>query len=197
MTRTVTRSARRPALRTARTPSIVTDARSEDLRVEFSGWDPEIYQPGFAAQTAVPADALGSNDTSVQFVRLGTDDADHVDLALIIPDQVIQANAPISTAIEYAGDPLNPANTLTESAAVVAQPWADFGAFEDPGWPFGRVTLASFQQVGSVWGTSYIRNGNRMLGDFAVDVARSASGGLDKRGLTAKKAFLVRIQDAD
>ena len=45
----------------------------------------------------------------------------------------------------------------------MAQPWADFGAFEDPGWPFGRVTLASFQQVGSVWGTSYIRNGNRML----------------------------------
>ena len=45
----------------------------------------------------------------------------------------------------------------------MAQPWADFGAYEDPGWPFGRVTLATFQQVGSVWGTSYIRNGNRML----------------------------------
>ena len=141
----------------------VTDARSEDLRIEFSGWDPEIYQPGFAVQTAVPADALGSSDTSVQFVTLGTDDADHVDLALIIPDQVIQANAPISTAIEYAGDPLNPANNLTDSDAVVAQPWSDFGAYEDPGWPFGRVTLASFQEVGSVWGTSYIRNGNRML----------------------------------
>ena len=141
----------------------VTDARSQDLRIEFSGWDPEIYQPGFAVQTAVPADALGSSDTSVQFVTLGTDDADHVDLALIIPDQVIQANAPISTAIQYAGDPLNPANALTDSDAVVAQPWADFGAYEDPDWPFGRVTLATFQQVGSVWGTSYIRNGNRML----------------------------------
>ena len=46
----------------------VTDARSQDLRVEFSGWDAEVYQPGFAAQTALPAGALGSNDTSVQFV---------------------------------------------------------------------------------------------------------------------------------
>ena len=43
---------------------IAADARSQDLRIEFSGWNPEIYQPGFATQTAVPAGALGSNDTS-------------------------------------------------------------------------------------------------------------------------------------
>ena len=26
-----------------------TGARSQDLRIEFSGWDQEVYQPGFAA----------------------------------------------------------------------------------------------------------------------------------------------------
>ena len=81
----------------------VSGARSNYLRVQFSGWDSNVYQPGFAAQSAVPANSLGENDTTVQFVELGTADASHVDLSLVIPDQVIQANAPIATAIEYAG----------------------------------------------------------------------------------------------
>src|SRR6185437_12414836 len=85
----------------------VSGARSNYLRVQFSGWDPAVYQPGFAAQSAVPSGSLGENDTSVQFVELGTPDAAHVDLGLVIPDQVIQGNAPIATAIEYAGDPSN------------------------------------------------------------------------------------------
>ena len=114
----------------------------------------------------------GQNDTSVQFVELGTADAAHVDLGLVIPDQVIQGDAPIATAIEYAGDPSN-AGTLSTDAALVAQPWSDYGASEDPAWPFNRVTLATFGQVGAIWGTSYIRNGNVML---ASPVVKRMSG---------------------
>ena len=33
--------------------------------------------------------------------------------------------------------------------------------------------------------------------DFAVDVARGATGGLDKRSLAAQKSFLVRIENAN
>ena len=33
--------------------------------------------------------------------------------------------------------------------------------------------------------------------NFAIDVARRATGGLDERGLAAQKAFLVRIENAD
>ena len=50
----------------------ISGAKSNYLRVQFSGWDPSVYQPGFAAQTAIPANSKGENDTSVQFTELGT-----------------------------------------------------------------------------------------------------------------------------
>ena len=168
----------------------VSGARSNYLRVQFSGWDPNVYQPGFAAQTAVPANSLGENDTSVQFVELGTADASHVDLSLVIPDQVIQGDAPIATAIEYAGDP-SKAGTLSTDAALVAQPWSDYGASEDPAWPFNRVTLATFGQVGAIWGTSYIRNGNVML---ASPVVKRMSG-LGGSGGTRALGNIYRVND--
>ncbi len=168
----------------------VSGARSNYLRVQFSGWDSNVYQPGFAAQSAVPANSLGENDTTVQFVELGTSDASHVDLSLVIPDQVIQGNAPIATAIEYAGDPSN-ASTLSTDAALVAQPWSDYGASEDPAWPFNRVTLATFGQVGAIWGTSYIRNGNVML---ASPVVKRMSG-LGGSGGTRALGNIYRVND--
>ena len=81
----------------------VAGAFSADLRIEFSGW-PDEYEPAFAAQGAEPPSVLGANDTSVQFVTLdGAGDATGVDFGLVIPDQVVQTNAPIATAIQYAG----------------------------------------------------------------------------------------------
>ena len=168
----------------------VSGARSNYLRVQFSGWDSNVYQPGFAAQSAVPANSLGENDTTVQFVELGTSDASHVDLSLVIPDQVIQGDAPIATAIEYAGAP-SKASTLSTDAALVAQPWSDYGASEDPAWPFNRVTLATFGQVGAIWGTSYIRNGNVML---ASPVVKRMSG-LGGSGGTRALGNIYRVND--
>ena len=76
-----------------------------DLRVEFSGWG-DGYEPAFAAQGAPPATTQGDNNTSVQFVTLGAGGAaTGVDFGLVIPDQVIQPDAPIATVIQYAGDP--------------------------------------------------------------------------------------------
>ena len=168
----------------------VSGAKSNYLRIQFSGWDPTVYQPGFAAQTPIPANSQGENDTSVQFTELGTPEAAHVDLGLIIPDQVIQGDAPIATAIEYAGDPSN-ANTLGTDAALVAQPWSDYGAAEDPAWPFNRVTLATFGQVGAIWGTSYIRNANVML---ASPVVKRMSG-LGGTGGTPALGNIYRVND--
>ena len=168
----------------------VSGAKSNYLRIQFSGWDPSVYQPGFAAQTPIPANSQGENDTSVQFTELGTAEAAHVDLGLIIPDQVIQGNAPIATAIQYAGDPSN-ASTLSTDAALVAQPWSDYGASDDPAWPFNRVTLATFGQVGSIWGTAYIRQGNMMLASPAV----KRMSGLGGTGGTRALGNIYRVNN--
>ena len=46
-------------------------------------------------------------------------------------------------------------------------------------------------------GLHTLRDGIGKENDFAVDVTRGASGGLDERRLAAKEAFLVGIEDAD
>ncbi len=100
-----TSSAPRPAPRTAPT-HCPSRARSRAiLRVEFSSWGDD-YEPAFAAQGAPPATTQGDNNTSVQFVTLDAGGAaTGVDFGLVIPDQVIQPDAPIATVIQYAGDP--------------------------------------------------------------------------------------------
>ena len=148
MTSTVTWSARRPVLRTARTRST---SRTPGRKTSESSSPAGIPR---STSRASPRRQRCRPTRSARTTRRSSSSSSapmtptHVDLALIIPDQVIQANAPISTAIEYAGDPLNAATLSPTATRVVAQPWSDFGASEDPGWPFDRVTLATFQQVG-------------------------------------------------
>ena len=73
----------------------------------------------------------------------------------------------------------------------MAQPWSDYGASEDPAWPFNRVTLATFGQVGAIWGTSYIRNGNMML---ASPVVKRMSG-LGGAGGTRALGNIYRVNN--
>lgn len=151
-----------------------TDALSNDLRVEFSDW-PEQYEPGFAAQGTQPAWADGANDTSVQFVTLAGSPAaaTGVDFGLIIPDQVIQPDAPIATAIMYAGDPQrvqqgNPNYAPDQLSTIVAQPWSKTGSSDNPNHFDQRAELANFKQVGSVYGLSYNRTKNFFLSSAVI-----------------------------
>ncbi|GAA1953545.1 hypothetical protein GCM10009776_14240 [Microbacterium deminutum] len=139
----------------------VAGAFSADLRIEFSGW-PDQYEPAFAAQGAEPPSVLGANDTSVQFVALdGAGEATGVDFGLVIPDQVVQTNAPIATAIQYAG---LRTSTAAGMASVVAQPWSLIGSSDAANWPPpARQTLATYGQVGSTWGLTYNRITNAMI----------------------------------
>ena len=149
MTPTVTGSERPPVAPTAPTRSTsagrgpIPPGRSSPAGI------PSVYQPGFAAQTAIPANSLGENDTSVQFVELGTDGRrarrprpDH-------PRPGHPGERPdrhghrVRRGSEQPGE-----HPEHRRRAVVAQPWSDYGAAEDPAWPFDRVTLATFGQVG-------------------------------------------------
>lgn len=138
----------------------VADAFSDDLRIEFSDW-PEEYEPAFAAQGDEPPSAIGANNTSVQFVALSGGAVEDVDFGLVVPDQVVQTNAPIATAIQYAG--LTTSVSGAESA-VVAQPWSLIGSSDAGGWPPAqRQTLATYGEVGSTWGLTFNRTTNAML----------------------------------
>lgn len=108
----------------------------------------------------------------------------------MIPDQVIQSNAPIATAIQYAGSPQNSSGLSTDDA-LVAQPWSDYGASDSSDWPFNRVTLATFGQVGSIWGTSYIRSDNMMIA--AASVKRMS--GLNGSGGTRALGTIFKVTD--
>ena len=169
MTPTVTRSARRPALRTARTPSMWRAPGRQDLRIEFSGWDRGGLPAGLRQRRRPCRPARSARTTPrSSSSQLGTGDADHVDLGLIIPDQVIQANAPISTAIEYAGDP--PTRPTPSPRATPS--WLSRGRTSAPPKTRAGRSAGSRWRASSrwapIWGTSYIRNGNRMLASPTV-----------------------------
>lgn len=177
----------------------VADAYSSDLRVEFSDW-PAQYEPAFAAQGVEPPSTIGANDTSVQFVTLdASGSAADVDFGLVIPDQVIQNDAPLATAIQYAG---LPAATAKDLSAIVAQPWSAVGSSDDPNHFDKRTEVASFGEVGSVWGLSYNRTGNflvaaaslkRMsgMGDLGIDGIYGAVDVLNPDGSTNPAASIV------
>ena len=123
------------------------------------------YEPAFAAQGAPPATTQGDNNTSVQLVTLDAGgSAAGVDFGLIIPDQVIQPDAPIATVIQYAGDPnyTGPGSTA-DRPTLVAQPWSKVGSADTPATSHQRTELADFGQVGSAWGVSYNRVTNAMI----------------------------------
>ena len=98
------------------------------------------------------------NGTSVRFAAAG---AANVDFGVLEPEDFADNNAPIVTSIQYAG--LRTAAGSTDLPAVVANPWVV--PANDPTPPAnttypGRVDLASYGAVGSVWGTAFNRPQN-------------------------------------
>ncbi|WP_345069906.1 DUF5979 domain-containing protein [Leifsonia kafniensis] len=159
----------------------VVGAFSRDVRVEFSGWS-EPLEPAFAAQGAAPQTGAAANDTSVQFLTLNAaNNATGVDFGLVEPEQVVQANAPIATAIQSAGLTSGNAADLT---AIVAQPWLLQGeATVTSSNVLDKLNnVATYSQVGSVWGMAYARQSNDLL--VAASLKRmSALGALGLGGI--------------
>ncbi len=126
------------------------------LRIEFTD-----ANGGTTAQ--LPGDLQSSfhgvnNGTSVRFAAAG---ATNVDFGVLEPEDFADNNAPIITAIQYAG--LRTAAGSTDLPAVVVNPWVV--PANDPTPPAnttypGRVDLASYGAVGSVWGTAFNRRQN-------------------------------------
>lgn len=141
----------------------VTGATGKDVRVEFTGL-PAGYKPGAVHSTA------GSNGTAVQFVKLG---ATKVDFAVNAPEDYSQGNAPLATAIQWAGSPLeSEGGTKGEEPAVAAVGYDDGHTGSQSGFP-GRVTLATFGQVGAVSSVVYQPSSNSM---FVSAVVKRQSG---------------------
>jgi hypothetical protein len=163
------------------TISVDTGSAGSELRVEFTGL-PAEYEAGAVA-------AAGSdNGTTEQFVEVG---ATGVDLAVNAPEDFSTDDAPVATVIQYAGKPSGSAGS---QPAVVAQPYsANFpvshGGNSDDPTPFPeRVTLATFAEVGAVWGSAFQTSTNDML----VSATYKRQSGLGSLGLGG----IYRITDA-
>ncbi|GGH40872.1 SdrD B-like domain-containing protein [Microbacterium album] len=125
------------------------------LRLRFSGW-PAGYEPSGTS-------AAGTNGTSVQFVAAGDERAD---LALNIPVDYAQDNAPLVTAIQRSGSPFAsegglPAS-INEPAIAGSRYDRNYTGPQAPGFP-GRVTLATYGEVGAVSGVVYQKSSNSLL----------------------------------
>ncbi|HEY5844762.1 MAG TPA: hypothetical protein VIU87_25450, partial [Mycobacterium sp.] len=143
------------AYRMAIAPASAADGTP--LRIEFD----DAQRPGTAND--LPGNYQSSfhgddNGTSVQFVEAGDE---NVDFGVLDPEDFADNNAPIITGIQYAGRRTAPA--AAELPAVVANPWVvtpnDPLGGQNTTFP-GRVNLATYEQVGSVWGTAFNRSQN-------------------------------------
>ncbi len=132
--------------------SSVTDGTA--LRIEFDDKQqpppdqelPGDYQSSFAG---------ANNGTSVQFATAGQ--TAPVDFMVLEPEDYGDPNAPILTGIQYAGVRGN-ANA-SGLPAVVANPWNVPQNSTNGTFP-GRVSLATYGRVGSVWGVAFDRPQN-------------------------------------
>jgi hypothetical protein len=168
----------------------VTGAATTALRIEFTG-----LPTGFT-ETAVYGTAAGTRTGSaVQFTTIGSTG---LNFAAGVSSEYAQANAPLVTAIQYSGAPgfvASGSNTSSSgNPAIVAAPYnANFlkdttnsSASEThstgttPVAPFAdRKTLATFGQVGAVWGTVYRPSGN----DIFASATYKRHAGLGSLGL--------------
>ncbi|PJJ73225.1 SdrD B-like protein [Diaminobutyricimonas aerilata] len=161
---------------------LVDDAHSDALRLEFTGL-PAGYEPGPVHGPS------GSNGTSVQFVTVGTSGAD---FAVNAPEDYSQGNAPLVTAIQWAGSPV-PADGGTKAGepALAGVSYGDGYARPEGGQPTGfpnRVTLATFGEVGAVSSNVYQSSSNSI---FTAAVYKRQSG-LGPLGLGG----IYRVTDA-
>ncbi|WP_114423434.1 SdrD B-like domain-containing protein [Nocardioides houyundeii] len=123
------------------------------LRIEFPDANggtaeqlPGDYQSSFAGP---------DNGTSVQFAAAG---AEGVDFGVLEPEDYAANNAPIMTGIQYAG--LRSVPEAAAQPAVVANPWVVPPNDPASGNYPGRVDLATYGEVGSVWGVAFARSQN-------------------------------------
>ena len=167
-----------------------TGAATTALRIEFTGL------PAGFTETPVYGTAAGTRTaTAVQFTTIG---ATNINFAAAISAEHSQANAPLVTAIQYSGAPEYVASgsnsTSSGNPAIVAAPYnANYPAGTSnsansstpstgstPVAPFAdRKTLATFGQVGAVWGTVYRPSGN----DIFVSATYKRHSGLGSLGL--------------
>ena len=147
----------------------VIGAASSALRVEFTAL------PAGFEETPVFSSAGARSGTSVQFVSIG---ATNVNFGAGVPENFSQNNPPVITAIQYAG---LPASTSAAQPALVAQAYSQnylTSAAQGTTFP-GRTTLATFEQLGSVWGVAYSAPGN----DIYVAASYKRHSGLGTLGL--------------
>ncbi|MGV8886291.1 MAG: DUF5979 domain-containing protein [Microbacteriaceae bacterium] len=154
----------------------VVGARTSQVRIEFTNL-PAGYQPSPVFGTSSPR-----TGSSVQFASIG---ATAIDFAASLPEQYSQVAAPIITAIQYSGAPeFSGANSSRGNPAVVAAPYSTnrganaststgTGAFPD------RTTLATFGEVGAVWGSVFRPAQN----DVLVSATYKRHSGLGSQGL--------------
>lgn len=132
-----------------------TNALTSQLRVEFT------TLPAGLRETPVYSTGGARTGTSVQFVAIG---ATNVNFGAGVPEDYSQNNPPIITAIQYAG---LPGSTSANNPAVVGQAYntsVTTGSTSTGAGAFpGRTTLATFSQVGAVWGTAYRAPQNDVL----------------------------------
>lgn len=132
-----------------------TNAITSRLRVEFS------TLPAGLNETPVYSTGGARTGTSVQFVAIG---ATNVNFGAGVPADYSQNNPPVITAIQYAGIPTS---TSATRPAVVGQAYntsVTSGSTSTGAGAFpGRTTLATFSQVGAVWGTAYRAPQNDLL----------------------------------
>ncbi len=153
-----------------------TGAVTAALRVEFSTL-PDGYE-----ETPVFSSTGTRSGTSVQFVSIG---ATEVNFGASVPEDYSQDNPPLVTAMQYSGLPTSTSATFP---AVVGQPYSENINTGSNTTFTGRTTLATFQDVGSVWGVAYDNVGNNV---FAAATYKRHSG-LGTLGLGG----IYRITDA-
>jgi SdrD B-like domain/Domain of unknown function (DUF5979) len=146
-----------------------TGAATSALRVEFT------TVPAGYEETPVFSSTGARSGTSVQFVSVGAAD---VNFGASVPENFSQNNPPVITAIQYAGIPTS---TSAGKPALVAQAYSEnYLTSGAQGTTFpGRTTLATFQQLGSVWGVAYNAPGN----DIYVAASYKRHSGLGTLGL--------------
>lgn len=169
---------------------LVAGAHSDDLRLEFTGL-PAGYEPGPVHG------ASGSNGTSVQFVTVGDSGAD---FAVNAPEDYSQGNAPLVTAIQWAGSPVAAeGGTKLSEPALAGIRYADGYTRPEGSQPAGfpnRVTLATFGEVGAVSSNAYQSSSNSVF-TAAVYKRQSGLGPLGLGGIYRVTGAMADNQPSD
>ncbi len=143
----------------------VVGARGSQVRVEFTGL-PSGYEHGAVSTGGA------ETGTSVQFADLA--DGSDVDFAVNAPEDYSQAGAPLVTAIQWAGSPFTgEGGTKGAEPALAGLAYDEKLTGAQPGGFPNRVTLATFEEVGSL-GTNVYHPASDSL--FAAATYKRQSG---------------------